>query len=83
MVESSWHVVEVVFDESEGYLADVEVGSFGQPSAEHSVGVFVGGPLPGRAGLAEVDGETGALFDVAPVGHLSSFHYLFQRDLNS
>ena len=50
LVESSGHEVDVVLDEGEGDLAYVEVGSFGQPSAEHAVGVFVGGSVARESG---------------------------------
>ena len=72
LVELSGHEVDVVLDEGEGDLAYVEVGSFGQPSAEHAVGVFVGGSLPGRAGVAEVHRRSDPGLDVLPVGHFAS-----------
>jgi len=63
-VEFAGHGVEVVFDDCELGWADVEVGAFGQPAAQHCVGLLVGGALPRRVRVTEVDGDAERLFDV-------------------
>ena len=53
-MEFAGHHVDRVLDQCEAYLADVEVGAFGQPAAQQADGLFVGGALPRRARLAEI-----------------------------
>ena len=40
---------------TESCCADVEVGAFGQPASQQPVGLLVGGPLPRRVRVTEVD----------------------------
>ena len=51
---------------------DGEVGALGEVLAEQSVGVLVGASLPGRVGVAEVDGDTGLDAEAGVFGHLDA-----------
>ena len=69
VVEFAGHVVEAVLYECEVYGVDVEVGSFGEPASEESVGLFVAGSLPRRSRLTEEHLNVEVRFDVGPAGH--------------
>src|SRR5207302_9989566 len=49
---------------------DGQVRSLGQEVAGEAVPVLVARPLPGRVGVAEVDGDTGGHREVGVVGEL-------------